>query len=152
MDSPVTYPEKIKTEDTRTRVLFVCTGNTCRSPMAAAVLNALAPDRFIASSAGLSCSDGKPMSENAALALSEAGITPPPHASRQITRGIVEQNDIIIGLTGSHFMVLLGAFPDLAGKIESMPRDVGDPWGGSLAEYKASLSAITECIKERFGL
>lgn len=147
-----TQLEKEKTENIvpKTRVLFVCTGNTCRSPMAAAVLNAVAPDRYIASSAGLSCSNGKAMSENSRLALKAAGYDVPEHSSRLLTREIVAENDITVGISSAHFMVMLQAFPEFAGRFETMPHDISDPYGHDLDTYKKCLKEIEECIKERF--
>ena len=102
---------EIKTDEP-IKVCFVCTGNTCRSPMAAAVLNHLGKGRFRAVSAGLAVHSARDMSENAKLALKNMGITPPPHISRQLSEADVRENDIIIGMTANHYMIMMQALPE----------------------------------------
>lgn len=147
--------EKEKTvnkTDKRLRVCFVCTGNTCRSPMAAAVLNHFAPDRFIATSAGISAIAGNDMSSGAKRALESRGITVPPHISRAFTESVARDNDIIIAMAGSHFMALMQAFPAYAVKYECMRREISDPFGGDNGVYESCLDEIIDCLKERFSL
>ena len=150
------------------RVCFVCTGNTCRSPMAAAVANSLANElrnalpeavRDSASpaveaiSAGLAAIEGDPISPNALRALEEAGVTPVPnhdyrtHTAHRLSPEIAGQCDMIIGLSGSHVMGLMMQFPGLAGKITGMPKDISDPYGGDMETYRRCLSEITESVK-----
>lgn len=150
-----TAPEKSKIEipqDKKLRVCFVCTGNTCRSPMAAAVLNHLAPERFDAFSAGIMASDGDDMSAKARKALEWAGIDAPPHSAHRLNRADVAGSDIVIGMTANHVFAMLQGFPEYASKIEAMERDVGDPYGGDLALYEQCLADITDALKERFAL
>lgn len=152
-------------------VCFVCTGNTCRSPMAAAVLNDMArippvcsmcdmerllnAKRIRAVSAGLYAT-GAPIAENAAAALEAAGIRSLPdndyraHLSRNLTLEMMESYDRIIGMTSSHAMSLISAFPSYAGKISCMPRDIPDPFGGDEAAYRACLAEIERGIGELF--
>ncbi len=150
------------------RVCFVCTGNTCRSPMAAAVANDLA-DRFrralpesvrdsfqpriVAISAGLDAADGDPITENAVKALEKAGVVPVPgqdyhvHKARRLTREIAQQCDMIVGMSASHVMRLMMEFPDLAGRITGMPSGISDPFGCNLETYCACLAEISEGVK-----
>lgn len=158
-----------KTEEARPRrVCFVCTGNTCRSPMAAAVANALAvqfqnelppavrdslPLPVEAISAGLAALEGEPIAQNAVRALEEAGVAPVPehdyrrHTAHLLTPEVAEVCDLIVGLSGSHVMGLLMQFPHLAGKITGMPKEISDPWGQDLSVYKRCLAEITEGVK-----
>ena len=153
------------------RVCFVCTGNTCRSPMAEAVFNhifrvppvctacdmekVLSAKSLRATSAGLYAM-GDPIAKNAIAALEDAGIPSAPdndyknHVSRPINPEIMEGCDLIIGLTESHALQLMGWFPQYASKITSMPRSIPDPFGGDLEDYRACLAAITEGIREMF--
>ena len=154
-----------------TTVCFVCTGNTCRSPMAEAVFNhifrvppvctacdmekVLSAKSLRATSAGLYAM-GDPIAKNAIAALEDAGIPSAPdndyknHISRPINPEIMEGCDLIIGLTESHALQLMGWFPQYASKITSMPRSIPDPFGGDLEDYRACLAAITEGIREMF--
>ena len=137
---------------------FVCTGNTCRSPMAAAVLNHLGKGRYKALSAGISAVTGEPISENSVLALEKARIPCTPendyarHRALQICEEIVERSDKVVAISKSHMMALICAFPQYADKITVMPRDIPDPFMQGAAVYEKCLESITECIKESFLL
>ncbi len=141
--------EKIK------RVCFVCTGNTCRSPMAAAYVNGRLSDKGIyAISAGLSPAVGMPISENAVSALEAQGIESAEdnmyklHTARLITEEDIKNSDEVIGITARHAMALIAAYPQYAGKINAMPRDIPDPYGGSREEYSECLCEIIKGISE----
>lgn len=142
--------ENIKT-DKKIRVCFVCTGNTCRSPMAAAALNHYAGDRFIATSAGISACAGCDMTPGAQRALEAHGIEVPPHISRPFTENTARDNDIIIAMTGRHFMSLMQSYPAYTAKFECMKREISDPYGGDDAVYSACFDEIVVCLKERFS-
>lgn len=161
--------EKISHEASRPlRVCFVCTGNTCRSPMAAAVANHLAnelrnalPEQVRGSvspsveaiSAGLAALEGDPITPNAVRALEEAGIQPIPdhdyrtHTAHRLPPEVAEQCDMIIGLSGSHVMGLMMQFPGLAGRIAGMPKEIPDPYGGDMDTYRKCLEEITAGVK-----
>lgn len=137
-------------------LLFVCTGNTCRSPMAASLFNFLFPDRGqVAVSCGIAA-DMSPISENAVIALEKRGVESTPqnnykaHISRTVTREQVSSADRIIGITSRHAMALISAFPEYAEKIEAMPFDISDPYGGSIEDYIKCLSDIEKALLEMF--
>ena len=154
-------------------VCFVCTGNTCRSPMAAAVLNhlfrippvctacdmdkVLSARQIRATSAGLYAM-GDPIARHAVEALARAEIPSTPdndykgHISRPINPEIMENADLVVGLTDSHVMQLLGWFPAYASKITRMPEAIPDPFGGDLEDYEECLAAITDGIRAMFGI
>ncbi len=133
-------------------VCFVCTGNTCRSPMAEAVFNGIAKKEGLnirALSAGLAADGISPISENAKIALRNAGIEfNAERVSRPIDAPTVAKCDKIVGITGSHAMALMMRYPQFAGKIFAMPTDIPDPYGGDLTVYTECLEAITSCIKQ----
>jgi len=141
------------------KVLFVCTGNTCRSPMAAAWLNHYGGEAGIcASSAGLFPCVGQPISQNAVLALADAGIPATAdnrydlHEAVRITAEMIENADAVVGISRSHTMNLICEFPAFASKILSMPKDIPDPYGGSAEDYAECLFMISDAVKELFKL
>ena len=154
------------------RVCFVCTGNTCRSPMAAAVANSFSEEwgenssevskklqpHVIATSRGLYAEEGAPISENAVLVLEECGFRPCPdadyrkHRARTIDEEDARTNDLLVAVTWRHANELLMRFPFAAGKIICMPDDVTDPWGGDLSFYHRCLADIVKGVVKLFLL
>ncbi len=134
-------------EEEKKKILFVCTGNTCRSPMAEVIFNFDYADRgYIAESAGL-CADGSPMSENALDALFEEGYRiKGVHPSRQLTKAMLEAADLVVGISSSHAMQIIMSNPEYAVKVYAMPFDITDPYGGSLETYKACLADIKKAL------
>ena len=140
-------------------VCFVCTGNTCRSPMAQAAFNYLFKDiANKAYSAGIYAHTGQPISENAILALSEMSIGKTPefdyekHTAVQFSPETGKLCDRIITMTPVHAMLLIQAFPEFASKISSFEREVPDPYMGDISVYKECLENIIFQIKKEFGL
>lgn len=138
------------------RVCFVCTGNTCRSPMAAAVTNALAQARLkplFAASAGLYAADGEPIAANAALALKDRGIPPVEandyrlHTAKSICTEEAERYDLLVGMTDRHTMELILRFPALIDRITCLTPSIPDPFGGDLSCYKNCLETILEAVE-----
>ncbi len=143
------------------RILFVCTGNTCRSPMAAALFNDMAArmertGELFAASAGLFAADGEPMTPAASRALLQAGIPSTPqndymaHSARTVCAEHVAESDVVVGLTRSHAMQLMLRFPESAAKITCLPVDITDPFGGSDEVYEQCLSALQAAVREMF--
>ena len=148
------------------RILFVCTGNTCRSPMAAALLNDMSrpqelcsvqgkmtQPRFAASSAGLFSNDGDPITPEAADALQAAGVISRPdndylsHRARTVNADLVAEADEIVGLTASHAMQLMLRFPEAASKIRTLPMDIADPYGGTQEIYRTCLAQLRYALE-----
>ena len=128
-------------------ILFVCTGNTCRSPMAQAIFNKLAEGKpFHAVSSGIYGDGISPISENAKLALEENGIFF-SHTSTPVSKALLDEADIVICMSESHAGTVSAMFPEYREKIFVMPKDISDPYGGNLAIYRECLKEIEECIK-----
>ena len=139
------------------RVCFVCTGNTCRSPMAAAVLNHLGkPYGITACSGGIAPNIGEPVCANAVTALLDAGIEPSDgnrfdlHTARLIDEEMIMSSSRVVCMTESHMFALIGAFPQYISKFHVMPHPISDPFGGDIARYKGCLREITDGICEMF--
>ncbi len=130
------------------KVLFVCTGNTCRSPMAQALFNHYTKDidGLCASSCGIYGDGLSPISENAKTALSEMGIEF-SHTSTPITKDAVENADIIIGMTANHARNIMSMFPEESDKVFTMPKDISDPYGGNIDTYRYCRDEIDEAVK-----
>lgn len=128
------------------KILFVCTGNTCRSPMCAALLNAKDNDMY-AFSAGL-YADGSPISKNAIAALHELGVTDTKenhysaHISHTVTQEDIVSADTVYGVTPAHAAQLRALFPAYAEKIFALPIPIFDPYGSDLDGYEQCLMDI----------
>ena len=145
-------------------VLFVCTGNTCRSPMAEAIFRDLVARRLgcepagiedrgvTVASAGLSAWGGSPASDQAVEVVAEQGIDLGGHASQPLTERLVRQADVIWTLTAAHRAAILAQFPDLADRVWMLSpgrRDVLDPIGGSQEIYRRCAAQIREHLESR---
>lgn len=139
-------------------VCFVCSGNTCRSPMAEAVLNYLGKGEYRAVSAGTSACAGDGITFSAERALKNAGIPSEgshdykSHRSRQISYSDIANCDKIVAMTGRHRLQLITAFPEAADKIISMPKDIPDPFMYGDEVYEKCLDMIIDGLTELFNI
>ncbi|MBR7164657.1 MAG: low molecular weight protein arginine phosphatase [Clostridia bacterium] len=119
-------------------ILLVCTGNTCRSPMAEAILKKIGEDRGLSitcTSAGVCAYPESPMTPPAKAVLEEYyGIHGFDHKATPVTRGALEQADLVIAMTEDHRRLLIQkfGFPE---KTVVIPEGVSDPFGGDTARY-----------------
>ncbi len=133
-------------------ILFVCTGNTCRSPMAEGYLRSKGIDGVTVLSRGLA-SDGSPVSLNSKTAMAEVGIDISSHISRQITDSDINKADKIICLSPSHRAVLLSAGVP-AEKLFVLGNGISDPFGGDISVYRRCrdeiFAAVDKLIEDGF--
>lgn len=140
-------------EPSMLNILFVCTGNTCRSPMASAILNAIAEEKKLdirSSSAGLAAFPGDEASENAVKVLSEIGIDLSSHRSRPVNPYLLLESDFIVGMSESHINAL--APYTEKNKLLFFPGGIPDPFGGDLEIYRRTREALRSGIEQMLPL
>jgi len=136
-------------------IYFICTGNTCRSPMAEALLQAQNKEGIQARSAGIYAMDGGDISRNAMQLIKEAGIeyTQP---SRQINEEDVRWADLILTMTTAHKQLVMQNYPFAADKIFTLKEyvrpygshDVSDPFGGDIHMYRQTFQELSTLTDE----
>lgn len=141
-------------------VLFVCTANICRSPMAAALFSArlradgLRPEEWLVDSAGTWAHDGQAASQNAVLAMQKRGLDIRSHRSKTVSRYLLEMFDLILVMEPGHKEALQVEFPHLAERIYLLTEMVGehlpveDPFGASLEEYEKTAAEIDAYLEK----
>ena len=145
-------------------LLFVCTANICRSPMAEAIFDALAEDEalpFRAQSAGTAALEGRAMAPNALAALEEAGIYPGPHRARQVGEAMVGGSELVLAMTPKHAATVrrvAGAEPPpggvhtLTGYAGGVADEgIADPYGLTMAAYRGTLRRLHEHVERVVG-
>ncbi len=142
------------------RILFVCTGNTCRSPMAEAVarrvLRDLGWDHVEVASAGTAAAEGEPASGGALRAVAKQGLELGGHRSRALSVRAIDRADLVLAMSPGHLLrvvalgggekaTLLASFA--AGDDPTdVPDEVPDPFGGSDEVYDATLHTLERLV------
>src|SRR5204863_3892817 len=139
-------------------VLFVCTGNVCRSPMAEGIFRHAVQGRgnYRVISAGLGAMEGQPPSVHAVEAVKELGLDIAGQRSRMLTPDLVAQADYIFGMTHSHVDTVMLLYPQAAEKtfllrefdetLDTFEKDISDPIGGSYEVYLNCRDTIEQGI------
>ena len=130
-------------------ILFVCTGNTCRSPMAEGIFNSLAEEKGMevkAESFGISTISGLPASENSVTACAEIGVDISNLRSTSVQEAEIEKFDKFYCMSESHKRILSEYFFVPCDKISVL--NVTDPYGGNLFVYRECRDEIYNSVKE----
>jgi tRNA threonylcarbamoyl adenosine modification protein (Sua5/YciO/YrdC/YwlC family) len=142
-------------------VLFVCTGNTCRSPMAERMCRKLIADRLgckqdevqergvLVVSAGTAAVHGGRASREAVEVLAQQGIPLADHESQPLTEQLVRNADLILVMTGAHRQLIVREWPEAAERTHLLcsDRDVLDPIGGPQEEYRQCAEQIQQELR-----
>lgn len=142
--------------------LFVCTGNTCRSPMAEGIFRKLLSERlncsedelldrgFVVASAGLSAALGAPASPESIDLLNELGVDLRSHLSQPLTAQLLDQSDHVFTMTRAHRELILAERPDVRDRVSLLSpdgMDVSDPMGGTISDYQACRAEIERHLR-----
>jgi protein-tyrosine-phosphatase len=155
--TPVWQPERL--------FLFVCSGNTCRSPMAAAMANAEIARRLRipfesletvnvhALSAGVSARVGAPLTPEADEVLRSLNVPVRPHAARSLTLELAERAELIFCMSSEHRQRVIEMLPSVAGKTYclDLQSDIEDPIGKGMPAYIACARRIQAAVQMRFN-
>jgi tRNA threonylcarbamoyl adenosine modification protein (Sua5/YciO/YrdC/YwlC family) len=147
-------------------ILFVCTGNTCRSPMAETIARKLIADRLgcrteeledrgvIVQSAGLSAMSGGGAAQEAVDIMAAMGLDVSAHESQPLTGQMVRNADIILPMTRSHRQAIVSQWPDAAKRTELLAvdqSDIPDPIGGPPDVYRRCAEQLRGELESRIA-
>ncbi len=142
-------------------VLFVCTANVCRSPMASALYQRIVADEdksgeWHIESAGTLAVPGIPAAANARLAMKNIGLNIENHRSQPVNAQMLENFDLILTMEQGHKESLSIEFPQISGRIYLLSEMVGtaydiwDPVGGSLDDFTATANELADILTRGF--
>lgn len=162
---PGVYDERMVRRLANYTLLFVCSGNTCRSPMAEGLARQMLARRFgcrvedlvdrgiALVSAGTMSAGGAPATPEAVRVLSQRGIDLSGHRAQALSADLVRSADRVYTMTASHAAAVREVAPDRASHVERLDAagDVTDPVGGSEAEYEQCAARIAAALEKRLA-
>ncbi|WP_035106898.1 low molecular weight protein arginine phosphatase [Desulfovirgula thermocuniculi] len=140
------------------KVLFVCTGNTCRSAMAEALARGYLAEKGAAgevevASRGLFAPEGGGASEHAVAVMEEMGLDLSAHRARRLLAEDMAEADLVLAMTEHHKEMICRLFPEEAAKVFTLAEfagrdgDVPDPFGGTQEEYRRCALHLKELVE-----
>ncbi|WP_026477361.1 low molecular weight protein arginine phosphatase [Alkaliphilus transvaalensis] len=143
------------------KILLVCTGNTCRSSMAEALLKRLLEERtdhlkdIFVSSAGTYAVEGDRASSHAIIVMEERGLSLEEHRSSPLSQDLLEEADLVLTMTIGHKRAILQVVPYMEDKVYTLKEyigdnslDITDPYGQSLEIYRKCSDEIYQCLSK----
>lgn len=142
------------------KIMFICTGNICRSAMAHKLLEKKLIDNNIKNievySCGIFAEDGDYATYNAEEVMEEYNVDMKTHKATNIRHSNIEEMDLILCATISHKNTVLQIYPNLRGKVYTMKEyignttdlDIKDPWGYDIDVYRNCASQINDCLEK----
>lgn len=133
-------------------ILFVCTGNTCRSPMAAGLMNKIAMERDLdvrIESAGIFANEGENASSEAIVVMRKYGVDLTGHHAQPINEELIEKSDLILTMTPAHKLIFESVAADKTYTLceyAGLDYDIADPYGGSVEDYEKTAKQIEEAV------
>jgi protein-tyrosine-phosphatase len=150
-------PERFMQKEEIMNILFVCTGNTCRSCMAEVLANNLINGSALEvefSSAGIYANMGQNASEGATRVMGEMGLDLSKHFAKTVTPELVHKADIILALTIGHKNLIVSRYPEARQKTFTLLEyigevgDIEDPFGGDVIVYRNCANTIKSSIEK----
>lgn len=140
-------------------VLFVCTANVCRSPMAEALFDTLASEADLpwkASSAGVTALVGETIAPRAEAVLEELGVSAEGHRARQVDEAMLEEADLVLAMTPQHAAKLVRVSASASATVHTLPgyaqgapaiEGIPDPYGHSIAVHRVAVRQILHHVR-----
>ena len=140
------------------KIMFICTGNICRSAMAHGLLEKMKEDKDInVYSCGIYAEEGDEPTYNAIEAMKEYEVDLKSHKATNIRHSNIKEMDLILCMTKSHKMSVIQMYPELKDKVYTLKEyteykteegiEIKDPWGYDIEVYRFCAAEIYECIK-----